>query len=310
MAGRGLILSEHGLGLLLITCGVLLWSTEGLLVRLTAIDGWTLALGANLAMAFFVGLWTVSRYGRNTVRAYRDIGRPGLLAALTLGVGNVFFYHAFQATSVANVFVLVSSQPFFAAVLAYVLLREPVRPRLVVLMAVAMAGIAYMFRDSLVLGSWRGDLMALAAGILYSANIICLRSAPTRDGRLRDLMPSHVLGGLLGAALVAPLASPSTIGGGDLLILLAIGGGSLGAGMWFYTRSFRYLPAAEGALVIQSQVLIGPLLVWAALGEQPPAATITGGLVVFAALTANAALGLNDGRRGRLAARNAGGPLT
>jgi drug/metabolite transporter (DMT)-like permease len=46
----------------------------------------------------------------------------------------------------------------------------------------------------------------------------------------------------------------------------------------------RYIPAPEVSLLMLVEAILGPLLVWAVLAEEPPEATLIGGAVILAAL--------------------------
>jgi drug/metabolite transporter (DMT)-like permease len=54
----------------------------------------------------------------------------------------------------------------------------------------------------------------------------------------------------------------------------------------------RYLPAPEVSLLLLLETVLGPLLVWVAIGEAVSDSTLVGGVIVLIALAANAVLGL------------------
>ena len=54
----------------------------------------------------------------------------------------------------------------------------------------------------------------------------------------------------------------------------------------------RFVPAPEVSLITSLEMILGPIWVWAFLGETPAAAAIASGAVILATLTAHTALGL------------------
>ena len=58
----------------------------------------------------------------------------------------------------------------------------------------------------------------------------------------------------------------------------------IGLGLIFLTIGARLIPAAEVALITLLEIVLGPLWVWIALGEQPSATTLVGGGIVLAAV--------------------------
>lgn len=50
----------------------------------------------------------------------------------------------------------------------------------------------------------------------------------------------------------------------------------------------RYLPAAEVSMITMLEIVVGPLLVWAVLGEAPPGQSLIGGAVIVLAILAHA----------------------
>ena len=58
----------------------------------------------------------------------------------------------------------------------------------------------------------------------------------------------------------------------------------MGLGLVFLSLGARLIPAAEAALITQLENVLGPLWVWLAGIERPPAATVVGGVIVICAV--------------------------
>jgi drug/metabolite transporter (DMT)-like permease len=98
------------------------------------------------------------------------------------------------------------------------------------------------------------------------------------------MAPAICLSQLLVFAAFAPLADAASVTGRDLSLLVLLGVGQMGLGLAFLTVGARLIPAAEAALITLLEVVLGPLWVWIAYGEEPGAATLVGGAVVVGAV--------------------------
>ncbi len=74
------------------------------------------------------------------------------------------------------------------------------------------------------------------------------------------------------------------MGGANLRYLALLGIVQMGLGLFFLSLGARLIPAAEAALITQLENVLGPLWVWLAGIERPPAATIVGGVIVICAV--------------------------
>jgi drug/metabolite transporter (DMT)-like permease len=198
---------------------------------------------------------------------------------------------------VANAVFLFAASPFFAALLGWLLLREPVRPATWAAITVAGLGMFIMVRDGLAGGETAGNFAAVLSAFGFAAFTLTLRW-----GKLEDMMPAVVLGGLFSMAVAMivlgvrgeVLAVPVR----DIVISVAMGAGMLATGMALYTLGSQVVPAAELTLLSMVEVLLAPVWVWLILGETASAGTFLGGGILLLAIAGNALSGL---RRKRVA---------
>ena len=74
-------------------------------------------------------------------------------------------------------------------------------------------------------------------------------------------------------------------------MLATLGICQIGLGFALLTVGARLIPAGEVALITLLEIVLGPIWVWAFIGERPPTATIAGGAIVLAALLVEARSG-------------------
>ena len=264
--------------------GVAIISADSLLIRLSRVSGFDVAFARGVGVLFFM-LVTLAMF---PVAVPRGRERALLLfAGLGMGVSNMLFPLAVTMTSVANVLVIISATPLLAAILGWILLRERPSSRTMAAIICAMIGVAVVVHGSIGAGALTGDLLACAAALCISVNLVLLRGAP--DVSRRQVM---VVSGSVTALLSLLQAHPLALPAESLPWLLLLGLLVMPVSLLMITTGTRYLPAAEVALLLLLETLLGPFLVWLVLGEVPPVATFVGGgiIVVSLILSCTAAL--------------------
>ncbi len=239
--------------------------------------------------SFFAAL-TVAGYlafvRRDFVGAIRRAGAPGLLSGGMWATMFVCFMLALTLTSTANTLIVLAVAPLTTAFLAWAVLRAPIAPRTWLAIAIAMAGIVWMFAGSLRIESPEsvlGMLIAFGAPLASAVNVVILK----KRGHALDLVPAVFLGGCISAGLMLPLALPSIATPGDIGLLALLGFAQLGLPCMLLVMAARHLAATEVALLALLEVVLGPLWAWLGAGEVPASTTLTGGALVLAALVIN-----------------------
>ena len=277
---------------MLVAMAAVLWSTGGLIVRsLQSTDMWTTVFWRSIFAAAFLVVFIVARDGRRAIAAFRTMGPPGLLVGACFATASVSFVVALNLTSVAHTLVIFSTSPFLAALLGWIALGEQVRARSWLAMAAALFGVTVMMTDSVGGGSIAGDLMAFVIAICTAVATVTIR----RHRSVR-MTPATCLGAVLAAAIAAPLAQPLAVTGGDFGLLAVFGAFQLGAGLALFTTGARLAPAAKVALLSVLEPILGPVWVWAILGEHPGTMALIGGGIVLSALSVNMAMDLRKAR--------------
>ena len=113
-----------------------------------------------------------------------------------------------------------------------------------------------------------------------------------RRSRETNMVPSLIFTGLFSAIIGFSVAAP-ILPGGERLIYLLLMGFIVAPLAWSLTSlAPRYIPGPEVRLIFLIEVVLGPLWVWLALGEEPPKATLLGGALVLLTLAFHAYLSL------------------
>jgi drug/metabolite transporter (DMT)-like permease len=270
----------------------LLWSIAGVVTRqLDSARGfeltfWRSAFNA-LALIVILGAWRGPRALAGSIAAG---GRALWLSGLCWCTMYTAFMVALTLTTVANVLVTLALAPLFTALVARVWLRQPLPARTWAAIALAGAGIGWMYGHELQTGSALiGTAVALAVPVAAAVNWTLIQSL-RGAAAARDMLPSVLLGALLSAAVTLPLAWPLAASAHDVAWLALLGVVQLAVPCVLCVLAARVLPAPQVALLALLEVIFGTLLAWWGAGEAPSPTAVTGGLVVLIALAANEAL--------------------
>ncbi len=289
---------RYGTGVVLVIIAATLWSLMGLMIRQIEVAGtWAVLFwrSAGVIPVLLAVIWW--RSGGQVLARLHGVGLAGVIGGLGLVFAFAGAIFAIQATTVANAVFLFSASPFLAAVLGWLILKEPVRKATWIAILLAGVGMFIMVREGLAAGALAGNLAALLSALGFAVFTLALRW-----GKLSDMMPAVVLGAAF-SMIVAGVAAP-VMGTGlaapprDMAISVAMGAIILATGMALYTTGSRVIPAAELTLLSMVEVMLAPVWVWLVLGETASAGTFLGGAVLLAAVAFNA---LSGARRKPLA---------
>ncbi|UWQ89884.1 DMT family transporter [Aliisedimentitalea scapharcae] len=284
-------LQGRGHGVLFVFAAGVLWSTVGLGIRL--IDDavvWQILLYRSISLSVFLYIVIRLRSGESAFVQLRRAGFPSVIAGLSLVAAYSGGIYAIQVTSVANAMLLFATAPFLAAVLGWMVLREPVRLATWGAITVALIGIAIMVGDQSGAVAIKGSLAALGSALGFAVFTVALRW-----GKSGEMLPSVFLSGIFAIAITlaicVALGLPVALSIRDGSIAMGMGVFQVGAGLILYTLGSRSLPAAELTLLSLAEVLLGPLWVWLFLGEIATVNTLIGGAILLLAIVGNAISG-------------------
>lgn len=283
---------RYSTGVVLVVLAGVLWSVQGLIIRNIDDAGtWAVLFWRSVGMVPVLLAFIAWNSGGQVLQRLRGVGWAGVIGGLGLVLAFGGAIYAFQTTSVAMAVFLFSASPFFAAVLGWLILRENVRSATWAAISLAAVGILLMVREGLALGAMAGNAAALISALGFASFTITLRW-----GKLADMMPAVVLGGLFSmiAGAIAAFATGETLAVPlhDIAISAAMGAVTLAGGMVLYTLGSRVIPAAELTLLSLIEVMLAPIWVWAALGETASTGTLVGGAVLMLAVSLNALSGI------------------
>jgi len=274
--------SSRGVAVALMIAAPVLWSSAGVVTRhIQRAEPFEQVFWRSL-FAFSFVLVTLLFQGKHPWTSVRAAGVPGLVSGLMWAIMFTAFLFALSLTTTANALVVMSVSPLLTALFASFFLKDPVPTRTLVASGAAAVGIAWMFNADLS-AHYAGMAVAFLIPVAAAVNVVVLRASAAK----LDLIPAVMLGGALSCLLALPFALPFSATPRDIALLAFLGITQLGLPCMLLVLASRALLAPEIALLGLLEVVLGPLWVWLGAGEEPAAATLTGGAVVLAALAGN-----------------------
>lgn len=271
-------------GIALVLLVAFLWSFSGLIVRSIDSAGiWEVIFYRALGVAIGAGLLVLWKHRGAAPRAARSIGPSGLAAALCLASASICFFQALEETTVANISFILAAHPFFAALLAWFLLKERVAWRTLLAASLALAGVSLMVLEGFASGGLLGNLLALTTSLLAAGYAVALRR-----GRRFDMTPAVALSGVIGMIIVAPLCESFEISWHDLGLCLLQGLGISAFCNAVFAYAARAVPAAELTLFTLLETVLSPTWVWLVIAEVPSSTSLLGGAIILAAVMGHA----------------------
>jgi drug/metabolite transporter, DME family len=269
-----------------ITCcclATLGWSLSGLFVRwVPELDGWSVNGYRAPATAVCLLIYLALRY-RSELPRHLWPKQPQALfvVAAFFGIGSTLYVYALTMGNVASVSVLCATSPFFAAVLAWLVMRERASAVSLGATVVALVGVAIVVQ---------AEMSALATGLF--AAIVSLGTAFCFAGqtvwlrRYRDLemMPGIALGGLLVFAFVWVFVGLPALPAWQVGLLSLMGLVQLALPLILFAAGAKHVPVVPAMLIALADVVLNPFWVWLVHSEQPPSGTIAGGALILSAI--------------------------
>jgi len=274
---------DYQKGFWLTLAGVLAFTPDALLIRLSAVDPFTLACGRGLMAGAVLLLGYRICVSGGFAKALRLLGGWGIFFAGLQACASLTFYASFSYTSVANVLVIFACTPLLAAVFSRILFGEAVSRSTQIAIVCVTGGLIIVASGSLESGQWIGDLLALA-----NAAILGLSFAIVRGRRQFNMIPAVVLGLLVAGTIGAFFAEFPEMDAVQWGALVAGGAVLLPVAIALITIGPRYLPAPEAAMLGLLESVLGPFWVWLVIGEDPGMRSILGGVVVISVLFVHA----------------------
>jgi len=270
-----------------------LFSTGGVAIKSTDLDGWEVA-GLRSALAA-LAVWAL-------VPGRAVLGRRAVfLTGVAQGATMLLFVLANKLTTAANTIFLQSAAPLYLPFLVPRILGEAVTRRDIAAMVGIAAGMALFFVGTVeptatATNPRLGDALAIVSGFTWACTVVGLRYF-SRDGAAASASTKGAMiwGNLLVAAIALPIGLPlGEAGATDALVLLYLGVVQVGFGYRLLVRGMRTVPALEAALLVLFEPVLSPVWAYLVLGEAPTSHALAGAAILGMVIAMRSVAGAKD----------------
>ena len=267
--------NNHRRGLILIAFAALLWSTGGIGIKAISDS----ALKVTFYRSLFAAIALMLLFGKRVfARRWRSTA-VFAIAIISYGTCLTTFVIATKWTTAANAIFLQYAGVVWVLLFSPLVLREPMRSRDVIAIAVAMCGMALFFIGRFETRGMAGNLMALTSSVFFAALILALR-------REHDAAESAITWGnaTLALALLPTVSHDLALNPKSFGVLLFLGVFQIALAYVLFVRGLKFVTATQASLTGMLEPVSNPIWVLLFLGERPSAFAIAGAVVVLAAI--------------------------
>jgi drug/metabolite transporter (DMT)-like permease len=266
-------------GVLLVLIATLLWSLAGLFARLlTHLDVWTVMGWRALLGAVSIAIVGLIEYSSGRLENPLGFGSLSPVVALLAMIAISAYSASVMTTTIADVMVIYATLPFVAAAIGFLINGERVSARTLIASVLALIGIIIIAASGLGSGRLLGQALSMLMTLAFALMIVLQRRQPTAS-----MIVVNCLGALGSGAFGLANSPLQPISLHDFAILFAFGLTTIGLAFVLFMEGAKLIPSAEAGLISLLDVVLGPIWVFLAFGENPGLATILGGAIVIGA---------------------------
>ena len=266
-------------GVTLLVASAVTFSSAGIFTKGVAAGAWEVIFWRGVFAEVFTTGWIAKRGAVR--REFLKMGKSGIAVAIVLALGTSAFIPAFKFTSIANVSLIYAVAPLIAAVMAWVLVKEPLTRRVLLGSLVALVGVLVIVSGSIGELHLRGDLLALFMTVCMAGVMVIYRMHPETPGAGPSVLQSLIL---IVPSLI--FGTPFETAPSEIAILA-------GFGLLFAIASVtlaegaKRVPAGQTALLSALETPLAPVLAFLIFTEVPNQASFVGGAIVLVAVLAS-----------------------
>ena len=275
-------MNSHLKGLLIAFFGILILSPDAVLVRLADSNSWTVLFWRGLFFAAGIVVILLITYRSKAVDELINIGKEGMLIGLLTALGGTSFILAIHYTSIAKALVIISISPIVVAIVSLIMLKEKPTLYTWLSMILVFIGIYIVMSGDTSGVNLLGNLFALISVIVGGFSFTLLRKYKNVN-----MVPAMAVNGIA-IALVGFLFADSLILSSQSMLYILASGIVLAVSFSLITIAPQYISAPEVAMFFPLGTVLGTLMAWIVVNEQPSGNALIGGSIVIVTLFCHA----------------------
>jgi len=274
--------NSHLKGLLIAFFGIVILTPDAVLVRLADSDSWTVLFWRGIFFATGIIVILLLTYRSKAVNELINIGKEGVLIGLLTALGGTSFILAIHYTSIAKTLVIISISPIMVAIVSLIMLKEKPALYTWLSMIIVFIGIYIVMAGDKSGMNLVGNFFALISVIVGGFSFTLLRKYKNVN-----MVPAMAVNGVAIALIGFVFADSLVLSSQSMLYILA-SGIVLAVSFSLITIAPQYIPAPEVAMFFPLGTVLGTLIAWIVLKEEPSGNALIGGSIVIITLFCHA----------------------
>jgi drug/metabolite transporter (DMT)-like permease len=260
---------------LYILLAIFLWSSLGVVVRLSGVEIHTLMFFSLVVALSAQGMLLSQKKYRREFPAIRKLQYPFILGLVSL-VNSFAFFYAFKNTTIANAVLTHYTAPVIVAFLAPVFLHEKITKKIVFIIVLASIGLWVMLDGLSVQGDQLPGIAAgLFSGFAYAGIILLVRMhAQEFNPLVLTFLQNCTI-----AILLAPFVRHIPLGALWSYIFIGIVHSTVAPVLYF--KGLRYVTANKAAVLGYLEPVCAIIFSMIFLKEIPGVHSIIGGVLII-----------------------------
>ena len=275
-------MNSHLKGLLIAFFGIVILTPDAVLVRLADSDSWTVLFWRGIFFATGIIVILFITYRSKAVNELINIGKGGVLIGLLTALGGTSFILAIHYTSIAKTLVIISISPIVVAIVSLIMLKEKPALYTWLSMIIVFIGIYIVMAGDKSGMNLMGNLFALTSVIVGGFSFTLLRKYKNVN-----MVPAMAVNGIAIAFIGFVFADSLVLSSQSMLYILA-SGIVLAVSFSLITIAPQYIPAPEVAMFFPLGTVLGTLMAWIIIKEEPSGNALIGGSIVIITLFCHA----------------------
>ena len=275
-------MNNHLKGLLIAFFGIVILTPDAVLVRLADSNSWTVLFWRGIFFATGIIVILLLTYRSKAVNELINIGKGGVLIGILTALGGTSFILAIHYTSIAKTLVIISTSPIMVAIISLLMLKEKPEFYTWISMIIVFIGIYIVMAGDSGGMNLMGNFFALASVIIGGFSFTLLRKYKNVN-----MVPAMAVNGVV-IAFIGYIFADSLVLSSQSMLYIFASGIVLAVSFSLITIAPQYIPAPEVAMFFPLGTVLGTLIAWIVLKEEPSSNALIGGAIVIITLFTHA----------------------
>ena len=260
---------------LYILLAIFLWSSLGIVVRLSGVEVHILIFYSVIVSLIFQGIILSTKNYRKEVPPIKKLKYPMLIGFVSL-LNTFSYFYAFKNTTIANAVLTHYTAPIIVALLAPFFLKEIITRNIIFALVLATTGLLIMLNGFTLTGAHTAGIAAgVFSGFTYAAIVILLRIYA------RDFNPlvMNFFSNAVIAVMLAPFVREFPLNALWSFIIMGIVHSTIAPILYF--KGLQYVTANKTAVLGYLEPVIAIIFSVLLLNEHPGINSIAGGALIM-----------------------------